>query len=78
MKVLELHTGLSTVHLEDNTTCIYVVEYKIAKPRVKHIGIPDCFLQKKLDNGTFVPKYDKYSTIPSDMFTKPSLGPIIS
>ena len=44
MEVLELHTGLSTVNLEDNTTCIYVVEYKIAKPRVIHIGIPDCFL----------------------------------
>ena len=40
MKVLALHTGAPTVDWEDNTSCIYAVEYKIVTHRVKHVGIP--------------------------------------
>ena len=40
MKALELHAGAPTVHWEDNTSCIYVVEDKRVTHRVKHIGIP--------------------------------------
>ena len=39
MGVLVIHTVAPTVHLEDNTSCISVVEYKIVTPRVKHIEI---------------------------------------
>ena len=45
MDALKLHTGAPTVHWEDNTSCIYVVEAKIFTPIVKHIEIPVCFLQ---------------------------------
>ena len=46
MEALALHTGATTVHWEDNTSCIYVVEAKIVTTRVKHIGIHTCFLQE--------------------------------
>ena len=55
---------------EDNTDCIYFFEAKIVTPRVKHIDIPVCFLQEKLDNGIFVPKYEKSIVVPLDMCTK--------
>ena len=45
MEYLALHAGAPTVHLEENTCCISVVEAKIVTPRVKHIEIPVCFLQ---------------------------------
>ena len=45
MESLSLQTGKLTVHWEDNTSCIYIVEAKIFTPRVKHIEIPVCFLQ---------------------------------
>ena len=45
MEASALHTGSPTVHWEDNTSCISVVEAKIVTPRVKHIDIPVCFLQ---------------------------------
>ena len=35
MEYLVLHTGAPTVHWEDNTICIYVVEAKKVTPRVK-------------------------------------------
>ena len=36
----ELHIGAPTVHWEDNTSCISVVEAKIVTPRVQKIDIP--------------------------------------
>ena len=51
MENLALYTGAPTLHLEDNTSCISVVEGKIVTPRVKHIDITDCFLQEQFDNG---------------------------
>ena len=78
MESLALYTGAPTVHWEDNTSCISVVEAKIVTPRVKHIDIPVCFLQEKFDNGLFLPKYEKSSVMPADICTKPCSGPIIS
>ena len=40
MESLALHTGSPTVYLEQDISCIYVVEDKIVTPRVKHIEIP--------------------------------------
>ena len=77
MEALALHTGAPIVHWEDNTICISIVEAKIVTPRVKHIGIPVCFLQEQFDNGLFLPKYEKSSVIQEDMCTKPWSGPII-
>ena len=54
MEYLALHTDAPTVHWEDNTIFIYVVESKIVTPRVKHIEIPVCFIQEQFDNGIFV------------------------
>ena len=69
MKALALHTGAPTVHWEDNTSFISVLEAKIVTPRVKHIDIPVCFLQEKFDNSLFLPKYEKSSVMPADMCT---------
>ena len=49
MEALALHTVAPTVHWEDNTSCIYVVESKIVTPRVKHIDILVCFIQEQFD-----------------------------
>ena len=49
MEALALHTGATTWHWKDYTSCISVVEGKIVSPRVKHIVIPIYFLQKKYD-----------------------------
>ena len=57
MEALALYTGAHTVHWEDNTSCISVVEAKRVTPRVKHIDIKVCFLQEQFDNGLFLPKY---------------------
>ena len=57
MEALALHTGAHIVHLEDNTSCISIVEDKIFTLRVKHIDITICFLQEQFDNGLFLPKY---------------------
>ena len=78
MEALALYTGTPTVHWEDNTSCISVVEDKIVTPRVKHIDIPVCFLQEQFENGIFLPKYENSSVMPEDMCTKPYSGPIIS
>ena len=78
MEALALYTGAPTVHWEDNTSCISVVEAKRVTTRVKHIDIPVCFLQEQFDNGLFLPKYEKSSFMPADMCTKPCSGPIIS
>ena len=67
MEALALHTGASTEHREDNTSCIYVVGAKIVTPRVKHIDSSLCFLQEQFDNGLFLPKYETSSVMPSDM-----------
>ena len=48
MESLALHTVAPTVHWEDNTSYIYVVEAKIVAPRVKQIDIHVCFLQENL------------------------------
>ena len=45
MEALALHTGAPTVHWENETSYISVVEAKIVTPRVKHIDTPVCFLQ---------------------------------
>ena len=78
MEDLLLHTGAPKVHLEDNTSCIPVVEAKRVTPRVKYIDITVCFLQDKFENDIFLPKYDKSSVIPANMCTKTCSGPIIS
>ena len=39
MEALSFHTGSPTVHWEDNTSFISVVEAKIVTPRAKHIDI---------------------------------------
>ena len=78
MESLALHTGATIVHLEYNTSFIYVVEAKIVTPGVKHIDITVYFLIEQFDNGLFIPKYEKSSVIPEDMFTKPCPVPIIS
>ena len=78
MESLALHTGAPTVYWEDNTNCISVVDTKRVTPRVKNIDIPVYFLQEQFYNGLFLPKYDKYSVMPSDMCTKPFSVPIIS
>ena len=78
MTTLALHICATTVHWEDNTSCISVVEDKMVTTRVKHIDITVCFLQEKYDNDPFVPKYVKSSVMPVDICTKPYSGPIIS
>ena len=75
MEALPLQTGAPAVYWEYITGCIYVVEAKILTPRVKHIDFPICFLLEKIDNGIFVPKYEKYSI---DMCNKLCSGLIIS
>ena len=77
MESLSLQTGAPPVHWEDKIICIYVVEDKIVTPRVKNIEIHVCFLQEQLHNGLFITKYQKYSVMPSYIFTKPCSGPII-
>ena len=78
MEALALHTVVPTVHWEDNTSCISIVEVKIFTPIIKHIDITVCFLQEQFYNGHFIPKCEKSSVILSDMFTKPCTGQIIS
>ena len=78
MEALSLHTGATTLHWEENTSCIYFVESKIVTPRVKHIDIPVYFLQELFDRGLFVPKYENSSVMMKYMCTKPCAGPIIS
>ena len=75
---LELQTGTPTVHWEDNTSCISVVEDKIVTPRVKNIDISVCFLQEQFYNCLFIPKYEKSSVMLADMCTKPCSGTIIT
>ena len=77
MEALVLQTGAPVVHWEDNTIFIYVVEAKIVTPRVKQIDIPVYFLQEILENVIFVPKFEKYSVMSENIFTKPCLGSII-
>ena len=78
MEALSLHTVAPTLHWEDYTGFISVIGYKIFTTRFKHIDIPVFFLKEKIENGLFVPKYEKSSVMPSDMCTKPFSGPIIS
>ena len=47
MEAIALQTCAPTVHWEDNTSCIYVVEAKIVTTKVKHIVIPICFPQEQ-------------------------------
>ena len=70
MEALALHTAAPTVHWEDNTSYISVVEAKIFTLRVKHFDIPVYFLQEHFDNGLFLSKYEKSSVMPADMGTK--------
>ena len=57
MEALAIHTGALTVYWEYSTSCISVVEAIIFTQRSKHIDIPICFLQEKIDNDIFIPKY---------------------
>ena len=77
MEALALHTGVPTVHWEDNTSYISVFDAKRVTPSVKHIDILVYFLQEKFENGLFLPKYENFSVMPEDECTKPYLGPII-
>ena len=77
MEALAIYIGAPTVHWEDNTSCISVVEAKIVTPRVKHIYITICFLQEQFDNVLFLPKHEKSSVMTADMCTKPCSGHII-
>ena len=78
MESLEPHTGASTFHWEDRTSCIYIVEIKIVTPRVKHTDILVCCIQEQFDNGLFIPKYEESSVMTAYMRTKICSGPIIS
>ena len=77
MEALALHKGAPTLHWEDTTSCISVVEAKRVTPRVKHIYIPVYFQQEQFDNGIFLQKYEKSSIMSEDMCNKPCSGPII-
>ena len=77
MEALALHNGAPTVHLEENTSYISVVEAKIFTLRVKHIDIPVCFIPEQFDNGIFIPKYENSRVMTVDMCTKPRSVPII-
>ena len=57
MEDLSLHTGAPTVHWEEITRCISIVEAKRVTPRVKNIDITVCFLHEQFENGLFMPKY---------------------
>ena len=78
MESLALHTGAPPVHWEYNTSCISVVEGKIFTPTVKHVDIPVYFLQKISYKVLFIPKYEKSSVMPANIYTKPCPFPIIS
>ena len=78
MEALAFRTSAPTVHCEDRTRCIYVIEAKTVTPIVLKIDIPVCFLQEHFDNGLFITKYEKSSVILADMCTKPCAGPIFS
>ena len=78
MEALALHTVVPTVHWEDNTSCISIVEVKIFTPIIKHIDFTVCFLQEQFYNVIFITKYDNSSVMQSDMCTKSCSGPIIS
>ena len=67
MEALALHTGVPTVHWEDNTSCISIIEAKRVTPRVKHIYIPVFFLQDQFENGLLLKKYEKSSIMSEDM-----------
>ena len=75
MEDLALHNIAPTLHWEESTRFISVVEAKTITPRVKHIDITVCFLQKQFDNGIFIIKYNKYSVMKEYMCTKPCSGP---
>ena len=45
MEALALHTDMTTVHWEDNTSYVYVVEANKVTPIVKHVEIAFFFLQ---------------------------------
>ena len=77
MKALSLRTGAPTVHWEDNTIFLSVVEAKIVTPVGKYIEINVCFLQETFDNGLFILKYDDSVVVPADMSTRLFSGPII-
>ena len=77
-EALAIHTVTLTVHWEDTTSCISMVEDKIVTPIVKQINIPVFFLQGNVYNGLFVPKYETSSAMLVYMCIKPCLGTIIS
>ena len=78
MDSIELQTEAPTVHREDSTSCIYVVEAKRVTHRFMNIESKLFFLQEKYDNGLFIPKYDKYTIMPDDMCVKSLYGTIIN
>ena len=67
MEDFSLRTCSPTVNLEDNISCIYIVEAKRVTPLVKQILIYVCFLREIFDNGLFIPKYDNSSVMTAEM-----------
>ena len=57
MEALAIHTGSTTLHWEDNTSFISVLESQRVTPRVKYIDIPVLFLQEQFENGLIISKY---------------------
>ena len=70
MEALALYNGAPTLHLEDDTSCIYGVEAKRVQAIFEHIYIKVYFLQEKFENGLFVTNCEKSSNMPEDMRTK--------
>ena len=46
MESLSIQTHATTVHWEENTIYVYVVESKIVTNRVKHTGANECLIQE--------------------------------
>ena len=63
MEAYSLHTGAITLHWEDITSFISIVEAKRVTTRAKNIEINVYFLQEQFDNSIFVPKYQKSSVM---------------
>ena len=75
---LGILTGTPTVYYEDNKGYISAVEAKRVTPMFKHIYSLTYFLLYQYYNGIFTPKYEKTTTILSDISPKYWLGTIIS
>ena len=57
MEALSLHTVAPTIHWEENTSFIYVVEANIVTLLVENMANPVCFILEQSENGLFITKY---------------------